>query len=281
MEKVREAGGITVVHAENYELLKLFRERHFPNNDFFSFCQSRPPLCENVDADSACRMAESVGVPLYIVHVGSGEVVDIAQRYRKKGARVYVETSPRYLTIDQEGSSISRPELALTTPAYKPREHLRRLWEGIGNDEIDRLATDSSANHLDEKLGDGTIWKMQLSWQEMPTLLPLMVSEGVLAGRMSLNQLVKLTSYNPARVFGLYPRKGTVQPGADADFTILDMNTRQKVTARRFPSACDYSPYEGRELSGWPLLTMVRGRVVMAEGEVKPATGWGKGVNIS
>lgn len=280
MEKIREAEGIAVVHAENYELLKLFRERYYHRNDFQAFCQSRPPICEEIDADSACRIAEAVGVPLYIVHVGAGKVIEIANNFRKKGNQVYLETSPRYLTIDADGRRIIQRELALTTPAYKPQEDLKLLWEGIRKNEIDCIATDSSANILKEKIGDGNIWKMQLSWQEMPTLLPMMLSEGVNQNRLSLNQLVKITSFNPAKIFGLYPQKGVLQPGADADLVIVDLQKRQKVTASLFPSACDYTPYEGWELTGWPVLTMVRGKIVMENGKVTDTSGWGKVAGI-
>lgn len=280
MERLREAGGIALVHAENYELLKLYRERYSHKNDFQAFCRSRPPICEEIDADSACRMAETVGVPLYIVHVGAGKVLDIADGFRKRGARVYLETSPRYLMIDHDGTGLKQPELALTTPAYKPRGDLQRLWEGIQKDEIDCVATDTAANRLKDKLGSGTVWKMQLSWQEMPTLLPMMITHGVLKGRMTLNQIVRMTSYQPAKIFGLYPRKGTLHPGADADLIIVDVDKKQNVVAELFPSSCDYSPYEGWELNGWPVLTMVRGKTVMENGKVDEVSDWGRAVGL-
>jgi len=276
MEKVQAAGGIALVHAENYELLQLHRRRWAHKNDFSSFCRSRPPLCEEIDADSACRLAEEIRAPLYIVHVGAGKVLDIAKEFRKRGNPVYVETSPRYLMIDHDGTGIKQPHLALTTPAYKPRQDLQRLWEGIAKGEIDCIATDSSANKLRKKTGDGNVWQMQLSWQEMPTLLPMMITEGVVNGRITLNQLVRLTSYHPAKIFDLYPQKGSLQPGADADLIIVDLEKRQKVSADLFPSACDYTPYEGWGLRGWPILTMVRGKVVMEQGKVQEASGWGR-----
>ena len=183
--------------------------------------------------------------------------------------------------IDHDGTGVDRPILALTTPAYRPPQEIQRLWEGIQGNEINCIATDSSANHLKDKLGDGTVWRMQLSWQEMPTALSMLLSTGVHAGRMTLNQVVKLTSYQPATIFGLYPQKGTLQPGADADLIIVDLEKMQKVDAALFPSSCDYTPYEGWELKGWPVLTMVRGKVVMEDGKVKDSSGWGRAVGIS
>lgn len=281
MERIRNAQAIALVHAENYDLLKLFRGRYSHLNDFQAFCRSRPPLCEDIDADSACRLAEEAGAPLYIVHVGSGRVLDIADGYRRRGNHVYLETSPRYLMIDNNGTGLKEPLKAVTTPAYKPAGDLERLWRGMKNNEIDCIATDSASNHLREKMSSGTVWKMQLSWQEMPTLLPMLLTFGVHAGRMSLNQVVRFTSYNPARIFGLYPQKGTLQPGADADLIIVDLEKEQSVSAELSPSACDYTPYEGWILKGWPILTMVRGKVVMEDGKVQEATGWGKVAGIT
>jgi len=98
---------------------------------------------------------------------------------------------------------------------------------------------------------------------------------------MTLNQVVRLTSYQPATIFGLYPQKGVLQPGADADLIIVDLEKTQKVDATLSPSSCDYTPYEGWELKGWPVLTMVRGKVVMEDGKVKDASGWGRAVGVS
>lgn len=279
MELIKQVGGTTMVHAENYELMKLFGKRNTENN-FLSFNRSRPPICEAVDADTACRMAEEMGVPLYIVHVGTGNVLDIVNRFRARGNQVYIETSPRYLVIDEEGKMMKKPYQAKTTPAYKPAEHQVRLWEGVKKDEIDVIATDSASTTDQEKLSAGSIFKMVASWQEMPTMLPMMLSEGYHKGHMSLSQIVKQLCYNPAKLMGVYPQKGSFNPGSDADLIIVDINKKQKVTARMFPSYCDFTPYEGWELKGWPIMTMVRGKVVMKDGKVAGSAGWGRAINI-
>lgn len=280
MAAIQKVDGVALVHAENYELLQHYKKRHSHENSFQAFCRARPPICEEIDADSACRLAENAGATLYIVHVGSGRVVDIAHRYRARGNRIYLETSPRYLVIDHNGGGLAHPEYALTTPAYKTPEDLKRLWKGIRDGEINCIATDSAANRLKVKMGDGNLWKTQLSWQEMLTSLPMMITKGVHEGHMTLNQLAALYAYNPAKIYGLYPQKGVIQPGADADLVIFDPDEEAPVTAAGYPSACDYSPYEGMHLKGWPQLTMVRGKVVMENGQVDESLKWGRAVGI-
>jgi dihydropyrimidinase len=279
-EAVARVGGIALVHAENYELLQLYKARFGERDDFAAFCRARPPICEDVDAYTACRMAEEAGAALYIVHVGSGRVLDVARDFRDRGNTVYLETGPRYLVIDQDGTGLSRPELAVTTPAYKERAHLDRLWHGAARGELDTIASDSAASTLVSKVGEGSVWKTLPSWQEMPTTLAMLYTKGVLAGRLSLERLVRLTSYAPAKVFGLYPHKGALRPGSDADLVIMDPDT-VRAAEPSSASACDFTPYEGWELRGWPVLTMVRGRVVMRDGVVADAAGWGRAVGIS
>ncbi len=280
LEQVASCDGVAVVHVENYELLQLHKQRQAERNDFLSFCRSRPSLCEEIDAYATCRMAQEAGAELYLVHTGTADVIDIACRFRERGVRVYVETGPRYLLIDETGTSLAQPELALTTPSYKPVTHLNRLWAATAAGAVDTIATDSAANTRVSKLGNGTIWRMQPSWQEMPTSLPSMVTHGVSRGRLTMPRLAGLMSTHGARIFGLHPRKGALMPGSDADLVIVDTETTRPVD--RCPhSACDYTPYAGHELTGWPTLTMVRGKVVMEAGEIVTSPGFGRVVGVT
>lgn len=280
LEQVASCDGVAVVHVENYELLQLHKQRQAGKNDFLSFCRSRPPLCEEIDAYATCRMAQEAGAELYLVHTGTADVIDIVGLFRNRGVKVYIETGPRYLLIDETGHRLAQPELALTTPSYKPATHLDRLWTAVAAGAVDTMATDSAANTLKSKLGDGTIWSIQPSWQEMPTSLATMITHGVAEGRISMPQLASLMSTNPARIFGLDPHKGALAPGADADLVIVDTETTHAV--ERCPhSACDYTPYAGHELTGWPVLTMLRGKVVMEAGEIVAAPGYGRVVGVT
>jgi dihydropyrimidinase len=280
MEKVKQAGGIVQVHAENYDLIELFKERHIHKNDFYSFNLSRPAICQEIDAFTACSMAEKVGCPLYIVHVGAGNVLDIVKLFRARKNKVYIEAGPRWLNIDDKGTGLKRPELAIMTPAYYTKADAERVWDGLATGEVDTVGTDSGAMSYSDKVKDGVVWNMLPGWMETPTSLATMLSEGVNKNRITLPQLVTLMSYNPAKIFDLHPRKGEILPGSDADITVVDLDRKLRVKADLFPSANDFTPYEDWELKGWPILTMVRGKVVMEEGKVLDAVGWGKAVNL-
>lgn len=280
LEQVGACDGVAVVHVENYELLQLHKSRHDSRNDFLSFCRSRPSICEVIDAFAACRLAQETGTALYLAHTGTPEVVEIVRQFKARGGQIHVETSPRYLLIDETGSGLRQPELAITTPSYKPRHLVEQLWDKILDASIDTIATDSAANTLASKLADGTVWRMQPSWQEMPTSLACMVTAGVKSRGMSMSRLADLVSSRPATIFGLYPTKGSLQPGADADLVILDTDTARLVEPCPH-SACDYSPYVGWELVGWPVLTMVRGQVVMDRGEILVGPGYGRAVSVT
>ncbi len=281
MEAAGKVGAIVEIHAENWELLQLFKGRHSHENDFYSYCQGSPPICEEVDVYSACRMAEVTSCALYIVHVTAGNTLNIVNEFKGRKTNVYTETSPRYLNIDNRGTGLKRPLLAVGSPSVKSRSDIERLWVGLAAGEIDCIATDSGSVSYQVKGVDGGVpWKMFPGWQEMPTSLAMMISEGVNKNRITLPQLVTLMSCNPSRIFGIYPQKGALLPGSDADITIVDLSKKQKVRADLYVSSCDFTPYEDWELTGWPILTMVRGKVVMKDGKVMDASGWGRAVNL-
>jgi len=193
---------------------------------------------------------------------------------------VHLETGPRYLLIDENGTGLACPEEAITTPAYKSRDNADALWKALARGDLDTIATDSAANLRATKLASGSVWKLQPSWQEMPTAFATLFTHGVGTGRLQPSQLAQLMSAAPARIFGLHPAKGSLAPGADADLVMIDSDITY--TVDRDPhSACDYTPYRGWQLRGRPVLTMVRGRVVMRQGQVTAASGWGRAVGLA
>ncbi|MFC2013336.1 dihydroorotase family protein [Chloroflexota bacterium] len=281
MEAAAKVGGVVQVHAENWELLQLFKARNSDKNDFTSYCNGSPPVCEEVDVYAICKMAEATGCNLYIVHVTVGNTLNIVKEFRDRKTSIFTEISPRYLTIDNKATGLKRPLLAVGSPPMKSRANIGRLWKGVAAGEIDCIATDSGSVSYQNKGVDGGVpWKMFPGWQEMPVSLALMLSEGVNKKRITLPQVAALMSYNPARVFGIYPKKGAILPGSDADITIVDLRKKQKVSADLYTSGCDFTPYEDWGLTGWPILTMVRGKVVMEDGKVKDISGWGRAANL-
>jgi dihydroorotase-like cyclic amidohydrolase len=143
MERAKEFGGIVQVHAENYELVKLFSKRYGQTNDFLAFQKSRPVIAVDVDAYTACRMAEQIGCPLYLVHINAVNIFDMVRGFRAKEQKIYIEVLTRTLTIDEEGSGIKKPELALRNLASLSRASIDKIWEAVRTGEVDCLATDS------------------------------------------------------------------------------------------------------------------------------------------
>ena len=277
--RIIEVRGGSLHHV--WHVLKVFEEKYKHTNDFYSFNKSRPALACHMDAYIACAIAENLGCPLYIVHVAVGDVVEVANYFRARGNTVYMETSARHLMIDDKGTKLKEPILALSMPGYMPRENQAQLWKGLGNNEVNTIGTDSGALKRADKLKKPiNVWKMPIGWQELPTSLAMMLSEGVNKKRITLPQLVGYMSTNAAKIFDIFPKKGAILPGSDADITIVDLNKKQVVRPEDYPSWGDYTPYEGWELKGWPVLTMVRGKVVMEDGKVFDAPGWGRPVNL-
>jgi len=156
------------------------------------------------------------------------------------------------------------------------------MWFGIMNGVIDTVGSDHVANRLLIKRGQGDIWSARAGFPGIATLLPVLLSKGVNERRINLERVAELTSYNAARIFGLYPKKGTLEKESDADITIIDLDLLQKVTPEILQSYSDYSIYEGWELQGWPVFTLVRGRVIMENGEVdKNSCGYGEYVRTA
>jgi dihydropyrimidinase len=151
------------------------------------------------------------------------------------------------------------------------------LWSALCQGRIDTIGTDHVANRLSTKVGKGDIWSALAGFPGLATMIPVLLSYGVNKGRINLKRVAEVTSYNTSRIFGLYPRKGTIRPGSDADLVIVDLSLKKKVSSDLLMSYSDYSIYDGWELEGWPDLTMVRGNIIMEDGKVDKTTlGHGK-----
>jgi dihydropyrimidinase len=162
-------------------------------------------------------------------------------------------------------------------PPLRSKSDLQSMWYGLRNSIIDTVGTDHVANTLSLKQGNGDLWTALSGFPGMGTMLPVLLSEGVNKDRITLERLVEVTSYSTAQIFDMYPSKGTIMNGSDADLTIIDLGMQKTVTPDILSSSSDYTIYDGWKLTGWPVTTIVRGRVVMNEGMVdKNALGYGK-----
>ncbi|MFQ5851193.1 MAG: dihydroorotase family protein [Candidatus Binatia bacterium] len=280
MEKVAELGNRVrgIIHAENRELVAFFRQRlvNQGRRDFPAWNQSRPWFCEAEFMERSILLAEVTKCPIYIEHVTIGRGIEILARAKKRGVNVKAETCPQYLTLtsDDHGVLSTFPPFGHVNPPLRDKENNDLLWEGIAQGIIDCIGSDHAPYTKEQKGND--------MWDAPPGLgnvtemiLPVLLSEGLNKGRISVEKLVDLCCSSPARIFGLYPRKGGIVVGADADLVILDENERRRVSPETLHSLCDWSPYEGWELKGWPVATFLRGQLVAKNGEIvgRPGTG--------
>ncbi|MFZ0328824.1 MAG: amidohydrolase family protein [Nitrososphaeraceae archaeon] len=272
---------LTMVHAEDPLICaeymhKAAKSRHETDFGLETWSKCRPALSESRSITKAASLARRFGSNLYFVHIGSGQAAETILHERRKGigkGKLYIETCPHYLTHSTDFGSI----LGKVVPPIRSKSDLQRIWSALENGQIDTVGTDHVANQRSMKFGNGDIWSALAGFPGIATMIPVLLNNGVNKHRISLERLVEVTTYNTSRIFGMYPTKGTIQPGSDADIIVIDLALKKKVSPELLRSYSDYTIYDGWELSGWPVLTMVRGIVVMEDGEVERTTlGHGK-----
>ena len=264
-----------LIHAEDYQMCSCgIREaRDKKKNGLGAWSESRPAESEVKSIKFASQVARKTGCTLYFVHIGSKPAMDAISEERKNGTKIFVETCPHYLTLSYESQ---QGYLAKVMPPIRSTSDVERIWTGIKEGSVDTIGTDHVANRLGLKIGGETVWDALAGFPGMGTMLPILLSEGVNRGRLSLPQLATLTSLNAAKIFGLYPRKGVFQMGSDADIVLADLKAERKVTAELLNGFSDYTVYEGWNLKGWPVKTMVRGTVVAEDLRITEKPGFGK-----
>jgi dihydropyrimidinase len=257
-----------LVHAENpvicSEHIRKGREKGTGSLKQWSEC--RPPSSEAQSIAKVSELGRTIGgANLYFVHIGSTAAVDAILSEREKGqSNYYLETCPHYLTHTSDFGNLT----GKVTPPIRSKSDLQSMWSALRNGIVDTIGTDHVANRLEMKLGNGDIWSALAGFPGVATMLPVLLSHGVNEDRISIDKVAELTSYNTARIFGMYPKKGTIQPGSDADLTIVDLDLEKTVTPELLQSYSDYTIYDGWKLRGWPVMTIVRGKIIMEEGQV-------------
>jgi len=258
-------------HCESGELAqKLKHEYVSMREEPVFFNDARPNIVEAQGMVQYIYMAWSVNCPIYVVHMSIREGPGIVTRFRQLGAVVMCETCPQYLALNVDNCDRL---LSKTIPPVRHKEDNEALWRAIADGVIDCVGSDNGATSKTKKQSilDGM---PGITGPEI--MLPVMLSEGVNKGRIALEKAVELCCYNPARIYGIAPRKGVLDIGSDADLVIVDMKKRVKVTNDILHNGVDYTVWEGFWLTGWPILTMLRGNVVMREGEILGKAGCGR-----
>ena len=256
-------GGVVSVHCENTSIAGWLKDemKETGRQDLGAYTETRPPFTEIETAQRMMYLSELTGCPLYIVHTSASGTADVAELARGRGVDVTIETCPHYLvrTAYDEDLTIK----AKVTPPLRDEAGREGLWQAIREGKVRSLGSDHVA-FLPKEGKD--LWKEKSGFVSFPWELSLMLSEGVHKRDLPLSRLVQLNSFNPAVRFGLYPRKGVLQPGADADLVLVDLDEERDVV-HDGKGTCIY---EGLRLKGWPVLTVSRGRVVFEDGEVDP-----------
>ena len=262
-----------LVHAEDYQEcacgMKTQKEKNHDGLNAWS--EIRSPNFEAKAIQTICEYGRKYNCQIYFVHIGSKLALEKIKEEKQKGTKIFVETCPHYLTLSHESQT---GYLAKVMPPIRTKNDIQSVWTAIQNNEIDTIGTDHVANQLKLKLGGDDVWSALAGFPGIGTSLPILLSEGINKNKINLNQLVNLTSTNASKIFGL-SSKGHLAIGYDADIAMIDLKKEAKVSPELFGGFSDYLVYDGWNLKGWPIKTIVRGTVVAENFEVIGKPGYG------
>lgn len=281
--RLKEVNGITTVHPENNDSVNYFRNMYAEKGlkTPIYHALSRPEQCEAEAINRMINLAALAGdSPLYIVHLSCGLGLDYIKMAQERGQKVYAETCPQYLFLDEEKYNEPNNEglKYIMSPPLRKKYNQELLWKGIKEGSIEVIATDHCPFKFEgeKQMGKDDFTKCPNGAPGIETRVPLMFSEGVMKNRISINRFVDVVSTKPAKIFGLYPKKGTIAVGSDADIVLIDPDKKVKLTKKMLHENVDYTAYEGMELEGYPILTMSRGKVIVRNNIFVGEKGYGE-----
>lgn len=272
-------GMLTMIHCEDSVIIDRSLQRLVERGevDFRFYPQARPVEAEVAATARAVAFAENANAPTYIVHLSSKAALEEVRKGRGRGAPLWIETRPLYLYFTSERFAEPDGPKYAGQPPLREQLDVEALWDALATGEIDTVCTDHAPWLFEYKVFPGIdITQLRPGVADLETMLPLLWSHGVATGRITPNRFVELVSTNAAKLFGLYPRKGAIEVGSDADIVLWDPNDRHAVEAATFHTACDYSPFEGWDVTGWPRVTISRGAVVYRRNDILGEPGRGR-----
>ena len=281
LEASSENGARIMVHAESERVMNLLIRKYLAKKEelgAYAHALSRPNFIESEAVERAITWAEATGGRLYIVHISTGQAAEITHHARHRGVNVYAETCPQYLLLDDDlFKDRKRGHLYATCPQLKKKADQERLWKGLVEGDLAIVSTDTCSFTTKQKaMWNGDFTKIPYGLPGVETLLPSIYTYGALAERFDVNYFVSLISTNPAKLMGLYPQKGTLAIGSDADMIIVDPRKSRVIDYKNMETNCDWSPYQGMEMFGFPDMTLCRGRVIVKDGKFVGREGYGK-----
>ncbi|OJF94953.1 dihydropyrimidinase [Pararhizobium antarcticum] len=285
LDSARSSGALVMVHCENEDAIRFLIGRHEANGELAPkfHATSRPVAAEREATHRALSLAEIVDTPIVIVHVSNREAMEEIQRARARGSKVAGETCPQYLLLTADDLDAAELEGAkfVCSPPPRDKESQAACWEGLQNGTFDLFSSDHCPFRYEDDQGKlNEKGKRNFRWipngiPGVETRLPILFSEGVGKGRIDLNRFVALSSTNHAKLYGLYPRKGTIAIGSDADIALWDPEKTVTISNDILHHGADYTPYEGLEVKGWPVRVILRGKTVTAGHELVAGKGSG------
>ncbi len=270
LEQVGKIGApaVTMIHTENMDIVYAYKAKLMATgrNDLAAYAEARPAFAEEENLRRALYYAELTQAPLYVVHMSIGSGVDLVRQAKARGIKVTAETCPHFLIFT--GEDAPHEWMGKVNPPIRTKWHQDRLWEGIASGVISTIGSDHSTLMPYENKMKDSLWSAVPGFPGTGEILGVMLTAGVAQGRISMSRLVEVCSTNVAKAFGLYPRKGLLWPGSDGDVVIVDPNLKHTVSVENHHSAATYNLYAGVEFQGWPVMSIVRGRVVMKDNEI-------------
>jgi len=282
MSQAAKYGGLICMHAENGGAIDVIVKRALAEGKRAPkyHALTRPTTAEAEAVSRAVALAEMAGAPVYIVHLSCNEALEKVREARDRGLPVYAETCPQYLYLSLDNFDVPGFEGAkyVFTPPLREKWHQEKLWQGLARDTLQVVSTDHCPFCFKEQkeLGKDDFTKIPNGGPGVEHRLSLIYSGGVHGKRFSANRFVQLVSTAPAKLFGLYPRKGTIAVGSDADLVIFDAGEKHVISAKTHHMRVDYSMFEGIEVTGVPKTVISRGRVVIEKGKFQGRAGAGE-----
>jgi dihydropyrimidinase len=277
-----ELGALPLVHAENGDIVAAMQQKLMDegNNGPEAHAYSRPAEVEGEATNRAIIIADMAGVPLYVVHTSCEQAHEAIRRARQNGMRVYGEPLIQHLTLDESeyfDKDWDHSARRVMSPPFRNRQHQDSLWAGLSSGSLQVVATDHCAFTTDQKrTGLGDFRKIPNGTGGLEDRLPMLWTHGVATGRITMNEFVAVTSTNIAKILNVYPRKGAILVGADADIVVLDPKKSKVISSKTQQSAIDYNVFEAKQVTGLPRFTLTRGVVAVEDGVLKSREGHGQ-----
>lgn len=272
-------GMLTLLHCEDGALMRVISQGLLEQGRgaLADWASSSPDFAERAAVERAVAISQATASPIYIVHLSSASALESARSAQARGVSIFVETRPLYLYLTSEALAAPDGGKYIGSPPLRQRRDLEAMWRGLADGSIHTVGSDHAPWTLRDKTDPSLdITTARAGVADLETMLPMLFSEGVRTGKISLSRYVELISTTPARLLGLYPRKGTISIGSDADIIVLDPQRHRVIDGASMHSRAGYSAYDGWDVYGWPRFTVGRGDVILEDGEVTAPEGRGQ-----